>query len=298
MSISVVKPRAIVAGPRRLRRDRVRSALEIYIREINQTPLLSAAEEQMLARRIAQGDAEARDQLVRANLRLVVNIARRYSRRGVDLLDLVAEGNLGLLRAVEDFDPQRGYRFSTYATHWIRQAIGYALIRTGPTVRVPAYMVGLLAHWRRAAARLREELGRPPSPDEVAQRLDLPLPKVKDIANALRVTQRPTNPQERLDEHVLDRHLPDMRGQLPDETLIRDEDRQHVQALVAGMKDREAAVLRWRFGLDGQEPQTLGQIGQRLGVTRERVRQIEHRALENLRRRLVGADDYVPAQVV
>jgi RNA polymerase primary sigma factor len=161
--------------PRRLRTDSVQSPLETYLREINETPLLNAEEEKELAYRIRErGDSEARDQMVRANLRLVVNIARAYVGKGLGLQDLIEEGNLGLLRAVEGFNPDMETRFSTYASYWIKQSIKRALVNTAKTIRIPAYMVELLAKWRRASAKLQEKLGRAPTQEEVASDLDLP----------------------------------------------------------------------------------------------------------------------------
>src|SRR3989454_12212012 len=154
--------------PRRLRSDAVQSPLETYLREINETPLLKAEEEKELAYRIEEGDNQARDHLVRANLRLVVNIARSYIGKGLSLQDLIAEGNLGLLRAVEGFDPTMNTRFSTYASFWIKQSIKRALVNTAKTIRIPAYMVELLSKWRRASAKLQDELGRAPTQEEIA----------------------------------------------------------------------------------------------------------------------------------
>src|SRR5436190_12014421 len=159
--------------PRRLRSDAVQSPLETYLREINETPLLSAAQEKELAYRIETGDAEARDQMVRANLRLVVNIARGYAGKGLGLQDLIEEGNLGLLRAVEGFDPSMNTRFSTYASYWIKQSIKRAIINTAKTIRLPAYMVELMAKWRRATSKLNDELGRAPTQEEIAKFLGL-----------------------------------------------------------------------------------------------------------------------------
>src|SRR5499433_4398097 len=160
--------------PRRQRGLLVQSPLETYLREINETPLLNAEEEKELAYRIEDGDGEARDQMVRANLRLVVNIARGYTGKGLGLQDLIEEGNLGLLRAVEGFDPAMGTRFSTYASYWIKQSIKRALINTAKTIRIPAYMVELLAKWRRATLKLQDELGRTPTHEEIARCLELP----------------------------------------------------------------------------------------------------------------------------
>src|SRR6202167_875096 len=176
-----------MARIRRHRRDTVQSPLETYLREINETALLTADEEKMLARRIARGDKMARDRMVRANLRLVVNIARGYIGKGLALQDLIEEGNLGLLRAVQGFDPAVGTRFSTYASYWIKQSIKRALVNTAKTIRIPAYMVELLSKWRRASSKLQDELGRPPTHEEVARSLDLPKKKLSIIKKAIRV---------------------------------------------------------------------------------------------------------------
>src|SRR5438132_7875214 len=172
---------------RRIRSDPVQSPLETYLSEINETPLLSADQEKQLALRIEDGDSEARDHMVRANLRLVVNIARSYTGKGLGLQDLIEEGNLGLLRAVEGFDPTMNTRFSTYASYWIKQSIKRALVNTAKTIRIPAYMVELLSKWRRATSKLQDELGRPPTHEEVARALDLPKKKLSIIKKAIRV---------------------------------------------------------------------------------------------------------------
>src|SRR5216683_7096863 len=172
---------------RRLRTDPVQAPLETYLSEINETPLLSADEEKQLALRIEEGDSEARDHMVRANLRLVVNIARSYTGKGLGLQDLIAEGNLGLMRAVEGFDPAMNTRFSTYASYWIKQSIKRALVNTAKTIRIPAYMVELLVKWRRASAKLHLDLGRPPTPEEVAKTLGLPKKQLAIIKKAIRI---------------------------------------------------------------------------------------------------------------
>src|SRR5436190_16730844 len=179
--------RTSMARIRRHRRDTVQSPLETYLREINEMALLTADEEKMLARGIAAGDKAARDRMVRANLRLVVNIARGYVGKGLALQDLIEEGNLGLLRAVEGFDPAVGTRFSTYASYWIKQSIKRALINCAKTIRIPAYMVELLSKWRRATARLTEELGRTPTPEEIARVLGLQKKKLPIIKKAIRI---------------------------------------------------------------------------------------------------------------
>src|SRR5580692_287398 len=172
---------------RRYRPDVVQSPLETYLREINETALLTADQEKDLARKIGEGSTEARDQMVRANLRLVVNIARGYTGKGLALQDLIEEGNLGLLRAVEGFDPTMNTRFSTYASYWIKQSIKRALVNTAKTIRIPAYMVELLAKWRRASAKLQEKLGRTPTQQEIADDLQLPRKKLNIIKKAIRV---------------------------------------------------------------------------------------------------------------
>src|SRR5215813_6903049 len=196
---------------RRLRSASVQSPLETYLGEINETPLLSAEEEKLLAVRIEEGDIEARDHMVRANLRLVVNIARSYTGKGLGLQDLIAEGNLGLMRAVEGFDPSMNTRFSTYASYWIKQSIKRALVNTAKTIRIPAYMVELLAKWRRATSKLQEELGRPPTQEEVAFCLDLPKKKLNIIKKAIHVynSAPQTDHAESgfsLDEMIMDGH--------------------------------------------------------------------------------------------
>jgi RNA polymerase primary sigma factor len=267
---------------RRAPTSAVQAPLETYLREINETPLLGAEEERQLAYRIEDGDMEARDHLVRANLRLVVNIARGYTGKGLGLEDLIAEGNLGLVRAAEGFDPSMNTRFSTYASYWIKQSIKRLVINTGKTVRLPAYMVELLTKWRRASARLQEELGRTPSEEEIAQALGLSKKKLAIIKKALRIHNAlPQGAQE--DENTsIDEVVEDGRTKSPDLEMADNDEMRHVLELLGQMPEREATVLRLRFGLDGEGPKTLKEIGERLGLTRERVRQIESEALATL----------------
>lgn len=267
---------------RRQRSDAVQSPLETYLREINETPLLNADQEKELAYRIEEGDNEARDQMVRANLRLVVNIARGYAGKGLSLQDLIEEGNLGLLRAVEGFDPSMNTRFSTYASYWIKQSIKRALVNTAKTIRIPAYMVELLAKWRRASSKLQDELGRVPTHEEIARVLGLPKKKLSIIKKAIRIYNSVPQPEQVETGWSLDEMLMDSNSKSPDNEMVEADDLHHVLDLLDKMDKREATVLRMRFGLDEQEPKTLKEIGECLGLTRERVRQIESEALSKL----------------
>ena len=266
----------------------VQSPLETYLREINETSLLSARDEQELATAIGNGDIRARDRMVRANLRLVVNIARGYTGKGLSLPDLIEEGNLGLLRAVEGFDPAMGTRFSTYASYWIKQSIKRALINTAKTIRIPAYMVELLSKWRRATARLAEELGRTPTPEEIARVLGLPKKKLPIIKKAIRIYNSTPQTDQTETGWSLGEMVMDDRLKSPEDELIESDNLVHVQQMLETMDHREATVLRMRFGLADNEPRTLKEIGESLGLTRERVRQIETEALGKLAHGLQG----------
>ena len=274
-----------MAGPNPSHRRKADSPLDTYLREINETPLLTADEEKELAHRIQSGDAEARERLVRANLRLVVNLARAYAGRGVDISDLIAEGNLGLLRAAEAFDPDMNTRFSTYAAYWIRQSIRRVVISTGKTVRVPPYMAQLLSEWKRASADLQQQLGRPPDDEEVAAQLELSPKKLNIVRRAIRIYQ--TSPQGPGEEEIAPaEQVIDAQGPDPGHALFHADELGQVLSMVDKLGPREATVLRLRFGLNEEEPLTLLQVGQRLGLTRERVRQIERDALADLAERM------------
>jgi len=267
---------------RRRSAEAVQSPLETYLREINETPLLTPEEEQELALAIAQGDPVARDRMVRANLRLVVNIARSYTGKGLSLQDLIEEGNLGLMRAVEGFDPAMGTRFSTYASYWIKQSIKRALINCAKTIRIPAYMVELLSKWRRASTRLTEELGRTPTPEEVARVLGLPRKKLAIIKKAIKIYNLTPQTDQADNGWSLGEILMDEDTTTPDEDLAKQDHLVHIMEQLNKMDPREATVLRMRFGLDDNQPKTLKEIGEALGLTRERVRQIETEALQRL----------------
>jgi len=242
----------------------------------------------MLSRAIHSGDAAARDRMVRANLRLVVNIARAYTSKGLPLQDLIEEGNLGLLRAVEGFDPEMGTRFSTYGSYWIKQSIKRALVNSAKTIRIPAYMVELLSKWRRATAKLSDELDRTPTPEEVAKELELPPKKLKIVKKAIELYN--SNPQTDQPDGTwtLGEVVADDRSKGPDVQLMDSDNLRHVLEMLDKMDQREATILRMRFGLDDSEPKTLKEIGEALGLTRERVRQIEGDALKRLHRGLNG----------
>ena len=268
--------------------SRLQTPLETYLREINETALLTADDEKELSNRISDGDAAARDRMVRANLRLVVNIARGYTGKGLPLQDLIEEGNLGLLRAVEGFDPNMNTRFSTYASYWIKQSIKRALVNSAKTIRIPAYMVELLSKWRRASAKLTEELNRTPTPEDIARELGIPKKKLRIVKKAITLYNATPQAEQEDSGLTLGDIVPDERTRGPEDELINADNLVHVSRLLDEMEPREATILRMRFGLDDREPQTLKEIGEALGLTRERVRQIESEALRRLYRSLSG----------
>jgi RNA polymerase primary sigma factor len=244
--------------------------------------LLSAAEERELAGAIAQGDLLARTRLVRANLRLVITIARDFQGRGMALEDLIGEGNLGLIRAAQKFDPRFGTRFGTYARHWIREAIREALINTLPTIRLPNHVVRRLTQWRRAERALRRVLGYDPTHDQIASSLGLTAAQRDMIEQALRATRftRERGPRDDGGDWMPE-EMPDLR-EAPEAALEADEERRDLQRRLDRLDDRERTVLTHRFGLDGEPPLTLKEVSLRIGVSREKVRQIEIAAVHKL----------------
>jgi RNA polymerase primary sigma factor len=266
----------------------VQNPLETYLKEINETSLLNAEEEKELSYRISDGDMQARDRMVRANLRLVVNIARSYTGKGLPLQDLIEEGNLGLLRAVEGFDPDMNTRFSTYASYWIKQSIKRSIINSGKTIRIPAYMVELLSKWRRATAKLQDVLGRTPTAEEVASELGIPKKKLRIVKKAIQLYNTTPQTDEGDNGWSMNDMVPDEKAKAPDNELIDSDNMVHVLRMLDEMDEREATILKMRFGLDNNEPQTLKEIGVSLGLTRERVRQLENEALKRLAKGLLG----------
>ena len=266
----------------------VQSPLETYLREITEAALLTPDEEVQLAQAVAQGDMDARDLMIRSNLRLVVNIARGYTGRGLGLQDLIEEGNLGLLRAIEGFDPAMGTRFSTYASYWIKQSIKRALINSSKTIRIPAYMVEILSKWQRASVRLVEDLGRTPTHEEVARLIGLPRKRLSLIRKAILINSLIPQFDQPEIGLTLNEIIADKRRYRPDEAILASDNLTYVMDQIELMEPRDAAVLKMRYGLCGHEKRTLKEIGDRLGLTRERVRQIEIEVLHRLGEALEG----------
>ena len=257
-------------------------SLNLYLREIKDDALLTAAEERSLAEAIARGDVNARARMIQSNLRLVVKIARDYLGRGLVLDDLVGEGNLGLIRASEEFDPRFGTRFSTYASYWIKQAIRHALINTTATIRLPAHMVGLLTKWRRAERALTREFGVAPTPDQVAVSLGLTESQRELVEKARRATQLRSESGGGDADGGWSPDESSASREAPDAMLEADDERKDLLRRMERLDDRERSILALRFGLEGELPLTLKEVGRRLGVTREWVRKIELRAVRKL----------------
>jgi RNA polymerase primary sigma factor len=259
------------------------NGLEIYFREINRTPLLTADQEKELARRIRAGDRHARDHMVSANLRLVVRVACRYARRGCNLEDLIAEGNVGLVKAADRYDPTRNTRFSTYAFYWIRLAIQQVLNAARP-IRVSNHMAVLLSKWSRTDMHLHTELGRPPTPLEIADRLQVAVNRIPAVLHAMHIWRMEPRSVEGDPDLMFADFLLDQRSLSPEASAAEMESRQRLGELLGLLSDRESLVLRLRYGLDGEKGHTLQAIAERMAITRERVRQLETRALAKLRR--------------
>lgn len=282
-----VVPRDI-SGPETLERLPYdgNTAFNLYLREVGQTPLLNIEEENKLAARIKKGDKKAREQMIKANLRLVVKIAREYEDYGMPLLDLINEGNMGLMKAVERFDPSKGAKLSTYSSWWIKQAIKRALANQSKTIRLPIHVVDKLFHMRKASMKLQEELGREPTDSELGDELGMSARKVAQFRTA---AIRPASLEAPLGDDDTSRISDVVRDEsatTPYEQLEGKTNIELMQELVATLPTREAEILRYRFGLDGDGERTLEEVGEKFGVTRERIRQIQNIALGRLRKEI------------
>ena len=262
-------------------------SVRLYLREIGKIPLLSSEEEMDLARRIVEGDKKAKDQMAEANMRLVVSIAKRYSGRGLDFLDLIQEGNTGLLRAVEKFDPDKGFKFSTYATWWIRQAITRAIADQARTIRIPVHMVETINKLLRTQRRMTQELNREPTIEELSKELDMEPEKIEyviKIKQDISSLDAGVGRDGEDDDSVLQDFIVDEDTVSPEDSASNQLLKEQVQEILSSLSDREQKIVRMRFGLDNGKNHTLEEVGQEFAVTRERIRQIEAKALAKLRK--------------
>ena len=262
-------------------------SVRLYLREIGKIPLLDLDEEQKLAKKAAKGDKKAKDKMVEANMRLVVSIAKRYSGRGLDFLDLIQEGNTGLLKAVEKFDPAKGFKFSTYATWWIRQAITRAIADQARTIRIPVHMVETINKVLRATRKLTQELNREPTVEEIAKELDMEPEKVdyvmkikQDIASLDQSVGRDGDDED----SVLGDFVEDEERDSPEDSAANQILKEQLAEIISTLSDREQKIIKLRFGVGGGRPHTLEEVGAEFSVTRERIRQIEAKALSKLRK--------------
>jgi RNA polymerase primary sigma factor len=257
--------------------------LQLFLKDIGKVPLLTAAQEVELAKRIERGDHSAKQAMVEANLRLVVSIAKRYRNQGLPFLDLIQEGTIGLVRAAEKFDWRKGFKFSTYATWWIRQAVARAIADKGRTIRMPVHVVEKLNKISRSERKLRGELGREPTSAEIALDLDLTLDEVEQIKRSAQTPVSLEKPVGDEEESEFGHFLTDESEPLPDEAAEVAMRREALRSILGALSPRERQVLELRYGLDGQQPRTLDEVGRAFNVTRERIRQIEHQSLKKLR---------------
>ncbi|MFG0244555.1 MAG: RNA polymerase sigma factor RpoD/SigA [Phycisphaerales bacterium JB052] len=270
----------------------VKSSLQTYLQEINRYSLLTAEEERELGWKIINEQCpQARDRMIKSNLRLVVAIAKKYTNRGLPITDLIEEGNIGLMRAVEGFDPAQGARFSTYGSWWIKQGIKRALMNANQPIHIPAYMVELIAKWKMHSRMLQSELGHEPSMEQLAEAMDLPVKKVQIIKRAVKAFNAPNQAPRDIDGEAvgLEGLVEDYRSGTPDSQSLHSEELGILRRLMETIDDREAEILRLRFGLDGSEPLTLKEIAAEVGISRERVRQIIEESLDRLNERLNDA---------
>jgi RNA polymerase primary sigma factor len=257
--------------------------LQLFLKDIGRVPLLTAAQEVELSKKIEQGDHTAKQAMVEANLRLVVSIAKRYRNQGLPFLDLIQEGTIGLVRAAEKFDWRKGYKFSTYATWWIRQSVARAIADKGRTIRMPVHVVEKLNKIHRAERKLRAEFAREPTSLEIAVDLELTVDEVEAIRRSAQTPVSLEKPVGDEDESEFGHFLTDETAPLPDEAAETTLRREALRSILGSLSERERAVLELRYGLDGQQPRTLDEVGRAFNVTRERIRQIEHQSLKKLR---------------
>jgi len=268
--------------------------LQLYLREIGQVALLTPAEEIVLAKRIKKGDAEAREHMIKANLRLVVKIAREYENLGLPLLDLINEGNMGLMKGVERFDPSKGAKLSTYASWWIKQSIKRALANQSKTIRLPVHVVDKVALIRRSEMKLKEALDREPTDEELADDVGIKPQRVRQYRDAARAPVSLDAPLSDDDEsQQISEVVEDTRAEAPFDQLAKDTEVSLMKQVFATLSDRERDILTLRFGLENDSPKTLEQIGQKYGLTRERIRQIESQGIKKLRTKLARKDTLV-----
>jgi RNA polymerase primary sigma factor len=288
----------------------VDTGLRVYLKQINDAPLLTADEEKELAtivrngqraaerfaeqklsyeerERAEQSAAVARERMVKSNLRLVVNIAKKYSKRGMPLNDLINEGNLGLIRAVEGFDPDQNTRFSTYASWWIKQSIKRSLINSDKPIHIPAYMVEMISRFREAHEHFLETEGHPPTMGELAEKMQLSISKLSHIRDAVKAVSAPTHDSDGIDGQGLTEGLADPRTLRPEDMRVSESETDRVVKLLQDLDEREATILKLRYGLDTDEPLTLKEIGVKINLTRERVRQIECEALRKIKEHIL-----------
>jgi len=262
------------------------TAFQLYLQEIGQTKLLTPAEEIELAGLIKKGDKKARELMIKANLRLVVKIARDYEGLGLPLLDLISEGNIGLMKAVEKFDPEKGAKLSTYGAWWIKQSIKRALANQTKTIRLPVHVVDKLFHMRKAEVKLRDVLGREPSNEELGEELGLTAGRIAQYRTASLAPSSLDAPLGDEDSNMIKDVVADQNASSPYRNLEEKTNTSLVREMVATLDEREAEILRYRFGLDGNSERTLEEVGEKFGVTRERIRQIQNVALHKLRKKI------------
>jgi len=257
--------------------------VRMYLKEIGKTPLLTAEQEVELAKRVEAGDQKAKEQLIKANLRLVVSVAKKYMNRGLHLLDLVQEGGLGLMKAADKYDYRKGFKFSTYATWWIRQAITRAIAEQSRTIRVPVHMVETINKMIRISRKLVQQHGREPTDEEIAREMEIEERKVEDIRKVSQLPVSLETPVGEEDDAELGDFLEDRDVPTPEESALGNLLREQLYTALEGLSEKEKRVLTFRFGLEGEKPHTLEEVGNFFGVTRERIRQIESKALRKLR---------------